>query len=114
MHILRDHEFILDFSNILKNLTLDKELDIKTYLETKAYRFFGSEFVLITKKCDYEEAKNICSRLKLAFEELSIKNELDEVAHIGATPFNQIPSSLFCIVFFLCLPSSSYSSPILP
>ena len=84
------NEFILDFSNILKNLTLDKELDIKTYLETKAYRFFGSEFVLITKKCDYEEAKNICSRLKLAFEELSVKNELDEVAHIGATPFNQI------------------------
>ena len=37
------NEFILDFSNILKKLSLNKEKEIK------AYRFFGSEFFLIVE-----------------------------------------------------------------
>ncbi|PLY07784.1 MAG: GGDEF domain-containing protein [Arcobacter sp.] len=86
------NKFILSFADILKNISLNKGLDAKTNFETKAYRFFGSEFVVIAKKCDYNEAKGICNKLKLAFENLSSEYELTEVVHIGATPFNQISS----------------------
>ncbi len=86
------NNYILSFSNVLKDLAIDKELETKAYLESKAYRFFGSEFVLIAKKCDYECAKDICSRLKMKFEELGLEYNLKEVAHIGATPFNQLGS----------------------
>ncbi len=78
------NEFILDFSNILKDLTLNESKEIK------AYRFFGSEFFLIIKGCDYDFAIKESAKLKFLFEELSKKYNLSEVAHIGATPFNQI------------------------
>lgn len=84
------NNYILAFSNVLKNLSIDKELDTKAYLESKAYRFFGSEFVLIAKGTDYNGAVDICSRLKMKFEELAEEYSLQEVAHIGATPFNEI------------------------
>ena len=86
------NNYILGFSKVLKELSIDKELNTKAYLESKAYRFFGSEFVLIAKKCDYECAKDICLRLKMKFEELGLEYNLKEVAHIGATPFNQLGS----------------------
>ena len=76
------NKFILDFANILKSKLSDKK--------NKAYRFYGSEFFMIVKECDYECALVISSKLKLAFEELSNKYKLNEIAHIGATPFNHI------------------------
>lgn len=78
------NEYIKDFAAVLSDLSIDKELN------TKAYRFFGSEFVLVAKNCDYDLANSISTRLKLKFEQLAIKYNLKEVAHIGATPFNQI------------------------
>lgn len=84
------NQYILNFSNILKSLSSDKELSTKAYLESKAYRFYGSEFVIIAKKCDFECAKEICSRIKFKLEELSEEYNVKEIAHIGATPFSQI------------------------
>ena len=78
------NEFILDFSTILKEFSLAKPS------LRKAYRFFGSEFFMIIKTCDYNCAIDISSNLKLQFENLSKKYNLKEVAHIGATPFNQV------------------------
>lgn len=78
------NEFILDFSNILKKLSLSKKKKIGVY------RFFGSEFFIIVKDCDYNYAMELTSKLKKLFEELSKKYALKEVAHIGATPFNQL------------------------
>ena len=78
------NEFILNFSDILKKLSLSKKKKISVY------RFFGSEFFLIVKDCDYHYAIELTSKLKKSFEELSKKYTLKEVAHIGATPFNQL------------------------
>ncbi len=77
-------KYIIKFAQILKSLCTDKSLDIN------AYRFFGSEFVLIAKECDHNCAKDISSRLKYSFENLSEEFNLKEVAHIGATPFNEL------------------------
>jgi EAL domain-containing protein (putative c-di-GMP-specific phosphodiesterase class I) len=78
------NEYIKDFAGVLDNFSIDKELN------TKAYRFFGSEFALVAKNCDYNMANYISKRLKLKFEHLASKHNLQEVAHIGATPFTQI------------------------
>lgn len=78
------NEYIKDFAGVLDDFAIDKELN------TKAYRFFGSEFAVVAKSCDHNMANNISKRLKLKFEHLASKYNLQEVAHIGATPFNQI------------------------
>jgi EAL domain-containing protein (putative c-di-GMP-specific phosphodiesterase class I)/GGDEF domain-containing protein len=76
------NKFIVEFANTLASLLEEKNLNIK------AYRFFGSEFVLLAKDCDYECAKKVCNLLKQKFELLSEEFEKKEIAHIGATPFN--------------------------
>lgn len=78
------NNYIKSFSTVLKNVSLDKKVN------AKAYRFFGSEFAIIAKKCDEESAKNICLKLKSEFDELGKKYEQSEIAHIGATPFNEL------------------------
>ncbi len=76
-------EFILDFAKVLK------ELNNNTEAEVQAYRFFGSEFVLIAKACNLEQAKDICSKLKRDFNTLAQKYSVKELAHIGVTKFNE-------------------------
>ncbi|RXK02783.1 bifunctional diguanylate cyclase/phosphodiesterase [Halarcobacter bivalviorum] len=79
------NSFIIDFANILKNISIIENQNIKA----TAYRFFGSEFMLLIKKCNEDCAKEVCKRLKNDFEALRKKYGLDEVAHIGGTPFNK-------------------------
>ncbi|QKF81255.1 EAL domain-containing protein [Halarcobacter ebronensis] len=73
-------EYIRSFASILK----------KSGKESKAYRIFGSEFLLIAKNCDYEKAKKLASKLKMDFDLLGESLNLKEVAHIGGTPFNEL------------------------
>lgn len=76
------NKFIIEFADSLTALYKQNNLNIK------AYRFFGSEFIMLAKDCDYECAKRVCALLKSNFEQLSKKFEKDEIAHIGATAFN--------------------------
>ena len=76
--------YIIKFAEVLKNLTTDKTL------KAKAYRFLGSEFVVVVKECNLDCAKGISLRLKNSFENLGEDFGLTEVAHIGATPFNEL------------------------
>jgi len=77
--------YITSFANSLKNVNI-KDEDI----QLKAYRIFGSEFLLIVKRCNYDCARLIASKLKKEFNLLSEKFKLNEVAHIGGTPFNTL------------------------
>lgn len=76
--------YIVRFSEILKDIKEDKSLN------SKAYRFLGSEFVLVMKNCDYVCANNVAKKLKRDFEVLGEEFTLTEIAHIGATPFNEL------------------------
>lgn len=76
--------YIIKFSEILKELNKNKAVN------AKAYRFLGSEFVLVVKSCSSEHAKQIAKKLKKEFEALGEELNLNEVAHIGATPFNEL------------------------
>lgn len=77
-------EFLIKFSNVLKNLNEDKSLN------TIPYRIYGSDFILLAKECTAQTAKNICSSLKLAFETLCDEEGLKELAHIGVIPFDDL------------------------
>jgi len=74
------NKFIKDFSNILKSISKD----------TTAYRFYGSEFMMIAKGFSYDEIKVLTQDLKNKFELLAHEANKPEIAHIGATPFNPI------------------------
>jgi len=76
------NNFIIEFAECLTSMYEQKDLNIK------AYRFFGSEFIMLAKDCNLEKAKKICALLKSKFETLGIKFNKNEVAHIGATKFN--------------------------
>lgn len=81
------NHFIVDFAKILKTLNDNKELNVQ------AYRFFGSEFVMIAKQCDIKNAKVLCANLKTEFTKLAEKYAINELAHVGATPFNELGNS---------------------
>ncbi len=72
-------KFIIDFANILNNINLN----------TQAYRFLGSEFAIVSKNCNLKYAKKICNILKEKFTNFAEKSNIKELAHIGATPFNE-------------------------
>lgn len=76
--------YLKSFATILKNLGSDNSLNLN------AYRIYGSEFALLVKNCDEDCAREICARLKLAFETLAENLNLKEIAHTGATPFNEL------------------------
>lgn len=76
--------YLKSFATILKNLGSDNTLNLI------AYRIYGSEFALLVKNCENDCAREICARLKLAFETLAENLNLKEIAHIGATPFNEL------------------------
>lgn len=78
------NKFIKQFANILKKHETDKNLSIS------AYRFYGSEFALLTDGFTYEQAKELTISIKKELEDLGREINKREVAHIGATPFNKI------------------------
>ncbi|AXH14272.1 GGDEF domain-containing protein [Malaciobacter mytili LMG 24559] len=78
------NNFIKKFAEILKECKAGKNANIS------AYRFYGSEFALITDGLNYEEAQELTLTIKREFENLSNEIGKNEIAHIGATPFNPI------------------------
>ena len=77
-------DFIKRFGEILKETKLNEDS------KANAYRFFGSEFALITKNFTYEDAVNYTKLLQKKFEELGKEFNKKEIVHIGGTPFNPI------------------------
>lgn len=74
--------FIKDFAQILKNQK-----------GTKSYRFFGSEFVLIAKDCDFTEATKLCVSLQQQLLKLSNSYEKEEIFYLGGVPFDSYSST---------------------
>jgi len=77
------NQFLVKFADILKNISP----------KATAYRFFGSEFVMILKQVTEDEAKLIITQLKEQFDKLSKEVTKIEIAHIGGTQFNLIGTS---------------------
>jgi len=71
-------QFLIDFANIFKNISP----------KAKAYRFFGSEFAMIIQNASESEVTEILEKLKKELEEFGVKNNKQEIAHMGGTPFN--------------------------
>ncbi|AXX91642.1 GGDEF domain-containing protein [Malaciobacter molluscorum LMG 25693] len=78
------NQFIKKFAKVLEKCKQDKDINLS------AYRFYGSEFALITDGINYEQAKNLTKLIKQNFEELAQEFGKKDIAHIGATPFNPI------------------------
>ncbi|NOQ30745.1 MAG: EAL domain-containing protein [Helicobacteraceae bacterium] len=76
-------KFLKDFANILSTCNV----------KTTAYRFFGSNFALISKITDYDEILKLSKELQNSFKSLGDEYGISNVAHIGATPFNPISTT---------------------
>lgn len=70
-------KLLIDFATILSNVK-----------NSKAYRFYGAEFALITLNTTNEEVLNITKSLKLSFEELGEKISNLDIANIGISSFD--------------------------
>lgn len=77
-------KFIKKFALILKNSNNAFGFEITTY------RFFGSEFAIIAKDKNSSKIQELTTYLKNEFELFSKEVNKTNIAHIGATPFNQI------------------------
>ena len=77
-------QFIKKFANILVS-TCDE-----CRFNTKAYRFFGSEFAMIVKNVKKEDIETLTKYLKEKFEEINKEVKLSNISNIGVTMFNQI------------------------
>ncbi len=81
------NNFIKEFADILKTTKLNEDTKIE------AYRFFGSEFAVIATHFTKENLENYAKILKSKFEELGIKYDKSDIAHIGASIFNQFSTT---------------------
>jgi diguanylate cyclase (GGDEF)-like protein len=78
-------EFLKDFAQVLIRVA-------EQYKEGKisAYRFFGSEFVLLVKQMEIKQIEQIAKLLSTSLAELGAKYHKSDIAHIGVAPFNPV------------------------
>jgi len=78
-------EFLKDFAHVLIMVA-------EQYKEGKisAYRFFGSEFVLLVKQVEIEQIEQIAKLLSTSLAALGTKYLKPDIAHIGVAPFNPV------------------------
>ena len=85
-------QFIKDFAEILKS-----ESGSESLMNVSAYRFFGSEFVLLMRGATAEQSEMLARSLSISFAELGEKYNKKDIAHIGVAafdPFGPIDSIL--------------------
>lgn len=85
------NKYIQAFAKTLKEINKDPDMKISSY------RVFGSEFLMLARNANFQDAKKIASTLQTKFEALSEKFNQKEIAHIGAiafNPFSTIPEML--------------------
>jgi len=81
-------QFIKEFAGILKRATENKSIG-----DVFAYRFFGSEFVLLTKGMNLEKVESLANALSVAFTELGEKYQKNDIAHIGVAEFDSLATA---------------------
>ncbi len=77
------NDFIKEFSKTLKGVKIGNK-------DSRVYRFFGSKFACIGKNFNYDDALTFTKTLKKELDSLGAKYNKKDIAHIGATGFNQI------------------------
>ena len=77
------NNFIKNIALILTSIKIDK-------VQTMAYRFYGSEFALIAKNADENNINDFLKILKDNFTKFGKTIQINEIAHIGGTPFNKL------------------------
>ena len=81
-------QFLKDFAQVLKNISEQNGVG-----EISAYRFFGSEFVLLIKQVNLEQTEQVAKLLSSSFAEVGGKYQKPDITHIGVAPFNPIGST---------------------
>jgi len=76
-------QFIKDFAGILK-----LESGSESSVNVSAYRFFGSEFVLLMRGATAEQSEILARSLSVSFAELGEKYHKKDIAHIGVAAFD--------------------------
>jgi len=76
-------QFIKDFAEILK-----LESGSEPSVNVSAYRFFGSEFVLLMRGATAEQSEILARSLSVSFAELGEKYYKKDIAHIGVAAFD--------------------------
>ncbi len=77
------NNFIKGFALILSTIKMDK-------VKIMAYRFYGSEFALITKNTNENNINDFLKILKEEFNNFAKIIQINEIVHIGGTPFNKL------------------------
>jgi EAL domain-containing protein (putative c-di-GMP-specific phosphodiesterase class I)/GGDEF domain-containing protein len=81
---LKTDELIIDFVSLLKGV-----MEEKNDKHSNIYRFYGSEFMIISKLTDYEIMEDILTTIEEKSNELAQKYEVDEkLYHSVAVPFD--------------------------
>lgn len=80
-------QFLKDFADILSTVSEEKD-----HQNVKAYRFFGSEFVILTQGLSAEQVEGLATSLSVAFGELGKKYQKTDIAHIGVAVFDPFSS----------------------
>lgn len=81
-------QFIKDFAEILK-----LESGANNSGEISAYRFFGSEFVLLMRGATVVQSEVLAKSLSTSFTELGEKYHKTDIAHIGVAAFDPFSST---------------------
>ncbi len=81
-------QFIKDFASILKLLPMAGGSS-----DVSAYRFVGSEFVLLMRSGDVEQAEALAKSLSVSFTELGEGYDKVDIAHIGVATFDAFNST---------------------
>jgi EAL domain-containing protein (putative c-di-GMP-specific phosphodiesterase class I)/GGDEF domain-containing protein len=80
-------QFIKDFAEILKGVSESSDSR-----EVTAYRFIGSEFVLLTQGYSVGQVEVLAQSLSISFAELGEKYQKTDIAHIGVAAFDPFDS----------------------
>ena len=80
-------QFIKDFADILKLKSTANAIG-----EIRAYRFVGSEFVLLMRGANETEAEALAKSFSVSFAELGNKYQRHDIAHIGVTAIDPLSS----------------------
>jgi EAL domain-containing protein (putative c-di-GMP-specific phosphodiesterase class I)/GGDEF domain-containing protein len=76
-------QFLQDCAKTLKQSVADFATD-----HVGAYHFFGSEFALLARDIDAQQAEQLSTMLTVSLTELGEKYQKADIAHIGVAPFD--------------------------
>lgn len=72
---------LLNLADFLRNIDIESG-------QSHAYRFYGSEFALLLNNSNQSYIEHIAKRIRSFFVQLGAKYSMDDIAHIGISPYN--------------------------